>query len=292
VNRFARSLRCFPPLVALALAALLPAESDAQIITIASNLLSKVEQVAVYPIIPVSMGKASKDLVQTGLGLEFSFGIGEWTRPMNDDERASRCRQVRKSGGTCNDATTKDTSLTLTSIQRRANENAKDSSWAVEVTPLEVSVLSFSLTVASKLTSIGSDEIVPGWQLRGKIQEFPTFTVYTAYRPDRSVSPYFGLTVTPGELKNVKVTQGDSTATVEASDIGYGASAGLVFDVKGGKLKTQNLSVFTELEYTETLFGTTGWKRPQNLSAAQLPSRIALQGLRLTFGVEFALSDK
>jgi hypothetical protein len=284
---------------------IVPRVAYAQIIAIASNLLSKVENVGVYPIIPVSLDKESRDLIGRGVGLEFSFGIGDWTRAMTAGERARRCVDIRAEGKACDDAANATTTLTLTSVHQPAvdttfdssgrptaiNRRSKDSTWSVAIEPLEVRLMSFTLTVAHKLTPINSSTLVPGWQLRGKIQEFPTLTVYSAVRPDAWVSPYIGFTVAPGELKGLTVSQNDSVASIESSEIGYGGSLGIVVDVpRGGGKKIETFNLFAELDYTNLSFNTRGWKRPQNLAASELPERIRLQGWRLSAGIEFALS--
>jgi len=254
--------------VLLFLAVACPSVASGQVIAIASNLLNKVEDVGVYGITQVT--RASRNHAQRGVGMEFSFGITDWrSNPCDGMAQGSGCR-------------TADTTLKLAGIRRSVS--GTDSTFEVSVKPLGTRIMTFSLTVASRLTTLYSDDAVSGWNLDGKVVEFPTMILYGALYPDNrfGVSPYLGVSVLPAELKNVRLTQGDSTATVEASTVDFGGSVGIVADVK-------DFQIFTELEYAGITFSTTGWKRPGNLPAASVPAQLSLKGLRWQFGVQVPL---
>jgi hypothetical protein len=239
------------------------------------------ESVAIYPLLPVKM--SDRSYAKTGYGIEFAFQVGEIKRDMSEEERAVRCTRVvqKKERPSCDPKAEFEIDKKLAQI--RSGPNIADTTYTAEKVPLEITIAQFEVTVASRVTEIGSDDVVPGWHLGGRIQEFPTLTIYTTLRPDWPVSPYFGGTFTLAELKGVRLTQDDSTASVEASSSGAAGSFGLASYVA-------TFTVFAEMEYSYLRFNTPGWKRPVNLPAtANLPRRLDLNGLRFSFGIQIPL---
>lgn len=250
----------------------------------AGNLLSKMEDFSIYPLLPVS--KSSRTYAVGGYGFEFSFKVGEWKRGMTDKERAERCagRKIDQPSAKCDPKATADTSLTAAQI--RSSNGSKDTTFTVAIRGLEVTSARFEIAIGSQSTDLRTNTLVSGWQLTGRVQEFPSFALYASFRPDWPISPYLGLTFTQSDLKNVKLAQGDSAATIESSANGFALAAGAGKEVRG-------FNVFGELSYTALRFSTQAWKRPANFPAgASLPDQLELTGLRFSFGVQLPLGLK
>jgi outer membrane protein W len=246
----------------------------------AATLVSKMETIAAYPL--WRLDKSRSDVLGLGYGLEISFGIGDWTRKMTEAEREANCKDIIADGGKCDPAVTFTASAQP--IQIRSSNGIKDTTFSYKQTPLTVTKVSFSVTVANKVTDVLKDNVVPGWQMHGKIHEWPTFTIHGTIRPDWTFSPYLGATFTQGALSNVKISKADTAATVDATTIGGAGSVGVVVQV----LK---FNIFTEVEYAKLSFNTTQWKRPPGLAGATLPERIKMDGWRASLGILFSLKQ-
>jgi hypothetical protein len=267
----------------LVTSASLPSSARAQAAS-AASLLSKMEDVSIYPIIPITRSKRTYAL--TGYGFEFSFKVGEITRAMNALELANRCNRINNADITakCDSKKGADTSLKAASI-RRAGAVA-DTTFTVEVTRHTITNFLFEASIGSQSTALRNDDLVPGWPLRGRIQEWPILTIYSTIRPDWAVSPYVGASFVPAELKGVKLTNGDSAATIEADASGGVGIFGAVIEVKG-------FDVFAEFSQSVLRFNTQGWKRPANFpTTSPPPDFLELTGLRFRFGLQLSLGGK
>jgi hypothetical protein len=266
---------------------LVPAVASSQ--ATAASLLGKMENVTVYPL--ATLRTSDETYAQTGHGIEFTFFIGERTRPMTGTERAVRCLTInnalREKGkpATCKDTNTEDTTRVLSQLTAGSRT---DSVFTVTISKLIVPLVQFELAVASHTTPLRHSDAANNWELSGRIVEFPVLTLYGTIRPDWPVSPYVGLRFILAELKNARISQADSVATVEEDATGIGAALGAVFEPVGG------FNLFAELSYSDIRFRTPQWKTPVNLRpiAGSFPKRLELTGLRVSAGVQLALGVK
>ncbi len=268
-------------IAALLVSLVVPDVARAQIAAV-YNLLDRVQDVSVYPVFPVSRTANNHSLI--GYGFEFSFRISEWKESLSLAQRQARCSRINAGvPGSCTPDNTADTTLTIASIRRSGT--LAETTFTVSVKELEYTKWLFELAVASQSTNLRGTGIVPGWRLSGRIQEWPIFSGYATYRPARKLAPYVGGSYIQGDLNSVRIAQGDSAATVEASAHGGAVSAGAVWSVKG-------FGVFGEATYTILRFDTHNWLRPLNFPTnAVLPSRLELSGLSLRIGVQLPLSE-
>jgi hypothetical protein len=248
-----------------------------------SGLLDRVEDLSVYPIVPV--GRTVAGYSRTGYGFGFLFRIGEWKEDLSPAERQARCARLNiEAPGSCMPDHTADTTLTIASIRRSAS--AAETTFTVTVNQLEYTKWLFELAVASQSIGLQRNDIVPTWHLGGSVSEWPILSAYATYRPARTFAPYVGGSFIQGDLSNVRIAHGDSAATTGSSASGGALTVGAVWEVHG-------FGVFGETAYTVLRFDTRDWQRPSNFPGnATLPNKLELTGFTLRFGVELPLSEK
>jgi hypothetical protein len=259
----------------------IPVALRAQIV---SSLLDRVEDISVYPIIPVGRTVGSS-YSSIGYGFGFLFRIGEWKEPLSRAERQARCaRHNADDPGSCKPADTEDTTLTIATIRRSGA--AAETTFTVTVNPLEYTKWLLELEVAGQSIGLRRNDIVSGWNLDGSVSEWPILSAYATYRPARKFAPYIGTSFIQGDLSGVRIASGDSAVTIGKSANGAALNTGAVWEITG-------FSLFAEATYAMLHFDTHGWLRPANFPAnATLPNKLELSGFTLTIGVQLPLSEK
>jgi hypothetical protein len=248
-----------------------------------SSLLDRVEDISVYPIVPLSRPVSSQS--RTGYGFGFLFRIGEWKEPLSDAERQARCARLNadEPGQHCKPGNAADTTLTIASIRR--SDTAAETTFTVNVNQLEYTKWLFEIAVASQTVGLQRHDVVPTWHLDGTVSEWPILSAYATYRPARTIAPYIGVSFVQGDLSDVRIANGDSAATVSSSASSGAVSAGVVWEIHG-------FSVFGETSYTMLQFDTRNWQRPANFpNNTALPSRLDLSGFTLRIGVQVSLGE-
>lgn len=273
-------IRC--GVMALLLLLAIPNVVRAQIANVAS-LLDRVEDLSVYPIVPV--GRSAGNYSRTGYGFGFLFRIGEWKENLSLADRQARCARLNADDpGSCKPDNTADTTLTIASIRR--SRAMAETTFTVSVSQLEYTKWLFELSVASQSIGVRRTNIVPTWNLQGSISQWPVLSGYATYRPERKIAPYVGASFLPGDLSNVRIVQGDSAATVASDATGTALSVGAVWEIHG-------FGLFGEATYAMLRFDTPEWQRPENFPVnAVLPSKLTLSGFTVKVGIQLPLSEK
>jgi hypothetical protein len=256
-----------------------------------ATLIGRVEDVAVYSVFPVN--RSATTFARTAYGFEFSFLVGTETKPFTRAERQARCIKLlgkpQPEGTTerCDVGQNNVIKTRVVQVRRGPAGAITDSTFEVTVSPLEHTRWQFELAVGNQVTDLRHTDPRDGWQLTGTINEFPSIALYGAYRPDRDPSPYFGLRFTLADLKNARIFQSDSTATVEATSVGGSVAAGLVHEL------LPRFNVFGEVSYSYLRFNTARWNLPANLrpQPASFPRTLELTGLRFSVGLQIGISD-
>jgi hypothetical protein len=259
----------------------------------AATLLGKMENFGVYPIAPVQLDKES--YAGFGIGYEISFSVGEmFSRPLSADERQKVCAKAplsrRRTPEQCRDPNYKvDTTYAITSVRRGPDGAILDSTFAVTINPAAFAKprLGLEVAVANHVTRMRQVGIIPGWNLSGKIEEFPVLTIYGTIDPEEEGwSTYIGPRLIIGKLDGARIAQGDSAATLTGTATGGGIAFGQV-------LGLGNFNFFAELDWSMLRFATGEWKVPGNMTPAEraaLPKHIALTGFRFMTGLQISLT--
>lgn len=258
--------------------------------TTATVLLSRMESVALYPIHNLAMSDQS--FTDWDYGIEFAIGLGTWgKRERKGSEKERYCKEHGIDSTVCReDYENRQADTTWTLIEARApSVSGPPDRYHFEpnITRRDVPRISFELALATQTTELRRTNQPDDWTLRGQIQEFPHFSLYAAYEPERMLSPYVGIRAAVAELKSVRIVDQDSVATVEDTKVGGGAAAGLVLEVVG-------FNFFGEVAYSYLRFNTDRWKLPTNIPSqpASYPKNIDLRGVRWSLGVQIELTNR
>ena len=199
--------------------------------------------------------------------------------------RGTQARLEKLKARRCDPRWDVDTSFVLATTARRASLDALDSVWTVKIEDLQVTLVQYELAVATQTTRLRRFDSADNWKLGGSVQEFPVLSFYATFLPNaKYLSPYLGVRYTSADLKNVRITQEDSVAKVDASTNGGGLVGGVVAD-------WQSFNFFSEMGYNYLRFNTRSWSAPANLKpiAGTFPRHLNLEGFRWSIGVQISL---
>jgi len=257
-------------------------------------LLGKITDFGIYPVIPVN--RSDNNFAKTGVGVEFAFSIGEYTRKMSASDRMTKCAKLKADAQAnpneiktqlCNVAGDAIITTTLKEVHRRPESKDRDSVLSVETEPLRDRLILFEIAVANQQIPLSKRNTGPDWSLTGQIEEFPSVSLYSTFGPDWPVSPYVGARYVVGDLKGVKILQSDSTSTVDGSTFGFGGAFGVVGEIG-------DFNLFAEVSGSSLHFDTSHWKVPANLSPqpASYPTKLDVHGIRFSVGVQLAIGGE
>lgn len=261
--------------------ATLPATAGAQ--TSAEKLLGSIEDAGVAWLWPKNLNAGIK--ARSGYALEFTFMVKSVGDSPNDSTLRARCAEKAKAPGvTCTGKAA--FSRTITTVRTFAG--GSDTTWTVTPVDLSETWLNIAFTVSTRHTEI-RDGNVPNWRLSGRVQEFPTLTGFFTFFPRWHVSPYLGATLTPAELKGLKLVREDTVVAGDGGQtVGGAVSGGLVHEImKSG------ISVFVQGEYSWLKFRGVSWARPADvLTGIALPRDVDMSGPRVSVGLQTAIPKK
>lgn len=143
----------------------------------------------------------------------------------------------------------------------------------------------FELALAySHITGFRSRD--PSFDLRGSIRELPRLAWFAVMRPERRISPYFGVHMGLVTLQSVAIY--DSTGAyypVNGSTWEVGASAGTALNFTAG---SEAFAVFVEPGYTLRNVVSLDWGGQNSKTIpARFPRSLRFTGWEIAAGIEF-----
>ena len=141
----------------------------------------------------------------------------------------------------------------------------------------------FQLALAySHITGFRSQN--PSFDLRGSIRELPRVAWFAQWRPERRVSPYFGVHMGLVNLQSVAIY--DTTGAyfpASGSTWEVGGSVGAALNFKAG---SEYFALFLEPGYTLRNVVSLDWGGGKNIPA-RFPRSLRFTGWEIAAGVEF-----
>lgn len=287
-------MRCPPPAVMLAIAAMFLAPTHAQAqFAVLEKVLANVEDLSIYYLyggfeprsLVLTTSPPDEPPNQTGLnGFGFELSIGLFDKPADSDLPLTHpaCEELKNwTEGKTRDTTEVTETVSGTTKTRSTKsvpipkpEKCRETEWSGEL------AIGYSQLK-------GFDAQDTTFELRAALRELPSIALYVTYKPDNTVSAYGGIRSGLVQLHGLRAY--DDSSGFVFSGSGSTFQAGIALGVVG---ELGDVNVFLEPSYNLRDFSSVEWAPVNNTVPAKFPRALEFDGWQLAMGVQIPLAGE